>query len=122
MTHFRSCEKKDPSDQVKISDFAHGSSYDKGKMRFLLALWVSRHHRPFAIIEDKELQDIFRMLYARVDIPSRKTLSRDVNETFAMAKVHVAQVLKVENTRLISLHSSFAYMLPGVSWPPTYCC
>lgn len=95
--HVKRCEGKDASPQTKINDFAHGSTYDKGTFRYLLVSWVARRHRPFAIIEDEELQKLFRMLYSRVEIPSASTLSRDVKETFVLAKRHVSEVLKVSS-------------------------
>ncbi len=63
-------------------------------MRYLLAVWIARHHRPFAIVEDEELRAIFRMLDGNVDIPSRTTISRDVREIFAMARVQVGKKLR----------------------------
>lgn len=48
-------------------------------MRYYLALWCARHHRPFLIVEDGELCAILRMLYGRVEIPSRVTVSRDIH-------------------------------------------
>jgi hypothetical protein len=60
-----------------------------------LALWVSRRHRPFAIVEDDELVDIFKDLNNRVEVPSRSTVSRDVNEIFDVSRKQVAAMLKV---------------------------
>jgi hypothetical protein len=40
-----------------------------------LALWVARRHRPFTIVEDKELVDIFMDLNNKVEVPSRFTVS-----------------------------------------------
>jgi len=56
---------------------------------------VARHHRPFAIVEDDELIDIFMDLNNRVEVPSRFTVSRDVKEIFEMSCVKVATILKV---------------------------
>lgn len=60
-----------------------------------LALWVSRRHRPFAIVEDDELVDIFKDLNNRVEVPSRSTVSRDVKEIFDVSRKQVAAMLKV---------------------------
>jgi hypothetical protein len=40
-----------------------------------LALWVARRHRPFTIVEDKELIDIFTDLNSKVEVPSCFTVS-----------------------------------------------
>lgn len=69
-------------------------------MRYLLALWIARRHRPFAIVEDPELLAIFEMLYAKVETPSRSTVSRDVREIFAVTHKHIGQLLKAHPGRL----------------------
>ncbi|EIW63697.1 uncharacterized protein TRAVEDRAFT_41128 [Trametes versicolor FP-101664 SS1] len=68
--HVDSCEPDDTPEGEKISAFAHGITYTPPHIRLFLALWCARHHRPYAIVEDPELQNIFRMLYAKVKIPS----------------------------------------------------
>ncbi|KAL1936920.1 hypothetical protein VTO73DRAFT_4229 [Trametes versicolor] len=68
--HVDSCEPDDTPEGEKISAFAHGITYTPPCMRLFLALWCARHHRPYAIVKDPELQNIFRMLYAKVKIPS----------------------------------------------------
>jgi hypothetical protein len=50
-----------------------------------LALWVACRHRPFAIVKDVELMDIFKDLNNKVEVPSRSTVSRDVKEIFDMS-------------------------------------
>lgn len=62
-----------------------------------LALWVARRHRPFTIVEDKELVDIFTDLNNKVEVPSRFTVSRDVKEIFCMSQIKVAAILKVRS-------------------------
>ena len=60
-----------------------------------LALWVARRHRPFAIVEDPELLDIFGDLNKNVVTPSRFTVSHDVKEIFAMSSINVSRILQV---------------------------
>ena len=60
-----------------------------------LTLWVAHRHRPFAIVEDKELIGIFKDLNNKVEVPSRSTVSWDVKEMFAMSRKRVAAMLKV---------------------------
>jgi hypothetical protein len=60
-----------------------------------VALWVARRHRPFAIVEDPELLDIFRDLNNKCKTPSASTISRDVKEIFQLTRPKVAQMLQV---------------------------
>jgi hypothetical protein len=60
-----------------------------------IALWVARRHRPFTIVEDSELVEIFRDLNNKAVVPSRHTVSRDVDEIFEMSRKQVANLLKV---------------------------
>jgi hypothetical protein len=62
-----------------------------------LSLWVSRRHRPFAIVEDEELMDIFKDLNSKVEVPSRFTVSRDVKEIFEISRKQVATMLKARS-------------------------
>ena len=78
-----------------IAAFAQGSTYAPQKFRMKLAIWVVRHHRPFAIVKDDELIDIFMDLNNRVEVPSCFTVSQDVKEIFEMSRVKVATILKV---------------------------
>jgi hypothetical protein len=93
--HVTRCAGHLPQSGQAINDFAHGSTYTKAEFRYLSVVWVSQCHRPFAIVNDEPLQRMFRMLYAKVDIPSPTTLSRDVKEVHDLAKQNVAKVLQV---------------------------
>jgi ribosomal protein S26 len=62
-----------------------------------IALWVARRHRPFAIVEDDELLDIFKDLNNKIEVPSRFTVSRDVKEIFCISRKQVAGILKVRS-------------------------
>ena len=79
--HVKECDASPhrASQQRTMADFAAGVTYSPARFRVQLALWVARHHRPFKIVEDPELQALFRMLYSRVEIPSRVTVVRDVH-------------------------------------------
>jgi hypothetical protein len=63
-----------------IASFAHGSTYSYPKFHVKLALWVARHHRPFSIVEDEELINIFMDLNNKVEVLSCVTVSHDVKE------------------------------------------
>ena len=81
--------------QQSIAAFAQGVSYSYPRFRVKIALWIARHHRPFAIIEDQELQEAFQMLYSRVEIPSRITVARDIQRIFEDAQEHLIGYLSV---------------------------
>ncbi|TDL14852.1 hypothetical protein BD410DRAFT_699758, partial [Rickenella mellea] len=95
--HARVCSPPAPSSQTKIRDFAHGTNYEKSKFRFLITIWVARRHRPYAIVEDPELIQLFQMLYLKVEIPSRMTVSRDVREVYEITKQSIVQMLAVRS-------------------------
>lgn len=77
-----------------MSVFAQGSSYSAASHRMKIALWVSRRHRPFRIVEDPELLDIFHDLNSRVITPSATTVSRDIKEIFLLSRKVVAKRLQ----------------------------
>ena len=60
-----------------------------------IAIWVACRHRPFAIVDNDELVDIFMDLNNKVQVPSSITVSRDVKEIFGMSRKRVADILKV---------------------------
>jgi hypothetical protein len=60
-----------------------------------LALWAARRHRPYAIVADPELIEIFTDLNSKVIVPSPTTVSRDVREIYAMSRKKVAAILQV---------------------------
>jgi predicted oxidoreductase len=69
-----------------------------------ITIWVACRHRPFAIIEDDELVDIFKDLNNKVEVPSHFTVSRDVKEIFEMSRKQVAAILKVHSLTLYPIH------------------
>ena len=75
--------------------FAHGNTYTVACMCYLLTKWISCRFRPFMIVEDPELMEIFCMLYAPIEVPSASTISYDIREIFSMSKSSVKQLLQV---------------------------
>ncbi len=86
--------------QGLIVDYASGHSYSAARLRYLLALWISHRHRPYKIVTDPELVEIFKMLYSKVDIVSPSTISRDIQDMHAIAKRNVAKSLQSTRGRL----------------------
>ncbi|KAJ7584012.1 hypothetical protein C8J56DRAFT_719726, partial [Mycena floridula] len=58
------------------------------------AKWIAKRSRPYAIIKDPELLEMFKMLYAKVDVVSPQTVSRDIIEMHAISKETVTAQLK----------------------------
>ena len=81
--------------------FAQGSTYSTGAFRFLIIRWVTECHQPFKIVKDPPLQEMLKMLYGKVEIPSNMTVSHDVMEVHGILKGHVAKKLQV--SRLYAL-------------------
>lgn len=77
-----------------ITAFAQGSRYTPARLRYKLALWVTRCHRPFSIVEDPELVDIFQDFNSRVLIPSRHTLTRDIQDIYQVTRKSLALKLQ----------------------------
>jgi hypothetical protein len=86
----------------------HGPSamYSAARLRYWIAVWCARRHRPFTIVDDSELVEIFKMLYERVEIPSRITISRDIQEMFRLSRDNVSRVLVVS---IPVLHIAWSY-------------
>jgi len=93
--HVKQCDPDDTPSSQQMTAFTNGTTYAPARFRFLLAMWCARRHRPFKIIQDDELVEIFRMLYDRVDIPHPTTLSHDVKEIYIMCKENVSNILRV---------------------------
>ncbi len=102
-----------PKVGTTIEDHIPGAKYSKALMRLKLLTWVVRRHRPYAIVEDPELLEIFQMLYARVDVPSARTISRDVQEVFKLSKHNLVSMLKVRVLYIYFIISKA--LIPGVS-------
>jgi hypothetical protein len=83
-----------------INEFAHGSTYNKVEFCCLATLWVLQCHRPFAILDDCPLNRMFQMLYAKVNVPSASTVSRDVKKVYEITKKNVGKVLQSHNQRI----------------------
>lgn len=84
----------------QITAFSSGTTYSVARFRYLLAMWCARCYRPFNIVKDDELVEIFTMLYARIDVPHPITVSCDVKEIFRISKENVAKVLQVSSVVL----------------------
>ena len=93
--HVLACDPEETPENEMITSYAQGVTYSAPRVRFLLAMWCARRHRPFAIVDDPEFRELLGMLYARVQIPSRHTVSRDVQTIMDDTRARVLQHFKV---------------------------
>lgn len=101
--HADCCDPDETPETELLATYAHGVTYTAARMRLLLALWCARRHRPYAIVEDPEIKEIFRMLYPRVYIPSRTTVSRDVRVIHRDMQEALIELLAVSTTPVLHM-------------------
>lgn len=92
------------------------SSYTPAKFRYLMAVWVARYNRPFNILEDETLIEMFTMLNSSIDedsIPHRTTRTRDLVDFHAVAVACVSVALQ-------SLPSKLTLCLDGWTSPQSW--
>ena len=78
-----------------MAKYASGSTYTAFSHHMEIALWISKHNRPFAIVEDKELLEIFTDLNPNYVTSTQHTVSRDIQEIFSISHTNVGEILKV---------------------------
>lgn len=118
--HVKKCAPKPNAESKAINTFMHGSTYSRSKMRYKLIRWVVRNHRPFAIVEDEDLLDIFKMLYAEVQVPSARTISRDIQEVFLLTRKNVMEMPKVRLIQWLFSKLQLLNSLIGISRKAAY--
>ncbi len=80
--------------------YVSGSTYTAASHRMKIALWVSKYNRPFAIVKDEDLLDIFTDLNPNCITPMRQTVSWDVKEIFVISRKQVGALLRVSSHTL----------------------
>jgi hypothetical protein len=106
-----------------MTAFTQGSTYNSATHQMKIALWVVQWSRPFAIVEDDELLDIFHDLNSKCTTPSASTVSRDVKEIFHMTQMRVAKMLQVCSVLLcVTCHVDEVDMELGLSREVTPWC
>ena len=93
--HIRNCVPEDTPQTQMISAYAHGVTYSFARLRYFIAMWCARRHRPFSIVEDEEFKEMMAMLYPKVRLPSRYMVSRDIGMITTLAKDELIHKLKV---------------------------
>lgn len=93
--HANTCTPTANAQTGAIEVLMQDSQYTKAKLCTKLMLWVICCHRPYTIVEDRPLLEIFRMLNSKAKIPSARTVSCDIQEKFLLTKKNVAAMLQV---------------------------
>lgn len=93
--HATMCTPLDFQETRALQAYANGSKYNKATHHMKIALWIACRNRPFSIIEDPELLDIFADLNSNCETPKRQTVSCNIKEIFAISCQNVGTMLKV---------------------------
>ena len=93
--HIKVCDLTPSAETQKITEYGQGVNYSYTRLRYLLTMWIAWRHHPFAIVEDPEFIKLLRMLYARMEIPSHVTVSRDLKDIFDNSRAQVKSMLQV---------------------------
>lgn len=95
LRHITDCEPENTAESTQMERFAHACTYSHEAFRYLLVKWVTSCSRPYSIIEDAPLKDIFKMLYNKTRIVAADTISRDVQLIFKNSRGAIIETLKV---------------------------
>lgn len=99
--HVQNCDPDDTAQTEMITTYGQGTQYSYARVRFYLAMWCARRHRPFTIVEDPELLMLLKMLYGCVELPKRLTVSRDIQFIHTTSKTRLVIMFKVHHFRLV---------------------
>ncbi|RDX39813.1 hypothetical protein OH76DRAFT_1300906, partial [Lentinus brumalis] len=118
--HIAVCQPVDTPEAQVMEDFAKGVTYSWPRIRYLIALWCACRHRPFSIVEDKEFQEILQMLYPKVRLPSRFTVSRDIRQICDVTKDSVIAMFQLMHMRLQALPGKVHICVDGWTSPNVF--
>jgi hypothetical protein len=93
--HVTNCAPINSSQTNALAVYASGSKYTQANHWMKIALWIATRNRPFSIVEDPELLDIFLDLNPRCVTPKRRTVPRDVKDMFGISRKAVGTLLRV---------------------------
>jgi len=102
--HVWSCAPTDSTQMRALAVYASGSKYTKESHRMKIALWVTNRHRPFKIVKDTELLEIFADLNPNCETPSRHTVPRNVKEIFSLSRKEIGTMLQVSTVSMYSFN------------------
>lgn len=104
--HAQACTPANTDESRAMWNYAHSSQYNQERHRMKIALWIARRNRPFSIVKDEELLDIFYDLNSACITPKRRTVSRNIQQIFLLSREKLGALLQVCNV----LYSSYLYL------------
>jgi len=78
-----------------MTSFASGSTYQREVFNQKAVKWIVRRHLAFSTFDHPELHELFKMLYAHIDIPTGKTIARYTHQYYDLSKIKVKESLHV---------------------------
>jgi hypothetical protein len=78
-------------------------SHTNPEVRARIVKWVTENNRPANIVNDRELQELLTAGRPHIKLPSRQTVSRDVNACFRKCRERITQLLQVSSSHLSKL-------------------
>ncbi|TEB21273.1 hypothetical protein FA13DRAFT_1717095 [Coprinellus micaceus] len=93
--HVKACALAPSSQTQVLAQYVQGHSYSYARHHVGLVLWCAHCGRPFSIVEDGELIDLFKQAFAGVQMPSHVTVLRDMKEIHTMTKAHLQEMLRI---------------------------
>ena len=78
-----------------MEKIAAGCTYSCKGFHWLVMCWVVHKNRPYTIIDDEEVHDIFQMLHANINIPCMNMLVADIKLTHSMMRDKLIKLFEV---------------------------
>lgn len=92
--HIQGCSPEASASSLLLKKYASGCSYNRAEFHVDVLIWIARRCRPYSIVEDPELRDLFQMLFQGVVIPHQRAISADTKTFFELCHEKVSTVLK----------------------------
>ena len=94
--HINACTGRFPTEGVQtMTSFTAGSTYRREAFNQKAVKWIVRRHLAFSTFDHPELHELFKMLYARVDIPTGMTIAQYTHQYYDLSKIKVKESLCV---------------------------
>ena len=78
-----------------MEKFAGGCTYSREGLCWCLLRWVVCKNRPYTIVNDEELREVFAMLHAKAKIPCANILAGDIKRAHGMMREKLVELFKV---------------------------
>ena len=75
-------------------------SHTNTEVRARVVKWVTKSHRPAAIIEDPDLVELLTAGHPQMSLPSQSTVARDVATSFEKCQARISKLLQEHPGRL----------------------